>query len=284
MSDLTYDGYRMIFYIGLGLTILFLLVTVALFFVFRVPEIIGDLTGRTANKAIKEIRGNSEATGVSSGVSSSKKSKNKKSKNKATAAKQQKAPVMTGPETSVLGDVQGSETAVLMDGAPSSGQETAVLADVPAPQSGQETSVLGDVPPAAPAVVPAVTPAAPKQKPAEQPKAAVPPMPQPKKAEPVKAQPVPAEAKKAVEPKKSAAKAEKKKNSSTNGGSEKMYMPMNGNNGFMNSEETSELLDMAMPTQVEFYGPNDNGGSVPPYRVFVIEYDMTLAESTEIIP
>lgn len=277
MSDLTYDGYRMIFYIGLGLTILFLLVTVALFFVFRVPEIIGDLTGRTADKAIKEIRGNSEANGVSSGVSSSKKSKNKKSKNKATAVKQQKAPVMTGPETSVLGDVQGSETAVLMDDMPSAGQETAVLADVP-------PAAAPTAAPVAPAVVPAVAPAAPKQKPAEQPKAAVPPMPQPKKAEPVMAKPAAAEAKKAVEPKKPAAKAEKKKNSSVNGGSEKMYMPMNGNNGFINSEETSELLDIAAPTQVEFYGPGDNGGSIPPYRVFVIEYDMTLAESTEIIP
>lgn len=253
--NLTYDGYRMVFYIGLGLTILFLLVTVALFFVFKVPEIIGDLTGRTADKAIKEIRGNSVKTGVSSGTSSSKKGSKKKSK--APAPKKQSAPVQPAPETSVLGDVQGNETAVLADAPQSVGQETAVLGSLPADQASQETAVLSNAPVAA----------------AQAPK--VPQTPQ---------KPVQKAAAPVIEKKKKTEKAAKSNKDSVNGGANKMYMPINGNNSFVNDAETSELLDMAAPSQVEFYGPNDNPGNLPPYRVFVIEYDMTFAESTEIIP
>lgn len=61
--NLTYDQFRLIFLVGAGLAILFLLVTVILFFALRIPSVIGDLSGATARKAIENIRNQNESTG-----------------------------------------------------------------------------------------------------------------------------------------------------------------------------------------------------------------------------
>ena len=53
---MTYEMYRMIFQIAGGLSIGLLVVSVILFFVLKIPRVIGDLSGRTARKAIEDIR------------------------------------------------------------------------------------------------------------------------------------------------------------------------------------------------------------------------------------
>mgnify|MGYP003370016669 CR=1 FL=1 len=60
---MTYEMYRYIFIIGLILCIVMLAVSVILFFVLHVPQIIGDLSGSTARKAIQNIREKNEAGG-----------------------------------------------------------------------------------------------------------------------------------------------------------------------------------------------------------------------------
>lgn len=63
MLNLTYDQYQLIFYIGAALCGVMLLLSVLLFFVYRIPKVIGDLTGSTARKAIENIRAQNESTG-----------------------------------------------------------------------------------------------------------------------------------------------------------------------------------------------------------------------------
>ena len=48
--------YKICFYGGLALAIIFLIVSVVLFFVLKIPKVINDLTGRTAKKQIDEIK------------------------------------------------------------------------------------------------------------------------------------------------------------------------------------------------------------------------------------
>lgn len=60
---MTYETYRYIFIIGLILCIVMLVVSVVLFFVLHVPQLIGDLSGSTARKAISNIREKNEAGG-----------------------------------------------------------------------------------------------------------------------------------------------------------------------------------------------------------------------------
>ncbi len=63
MPKLTYEQYQMIFYIGAALCGVMLLISILLFFVYRIPKVIGDLTGSTAKKAIRDIRAQNESTG-----------------------------------------------------------------------------------------------------------------------------------------------------------------------------------------------------------------------------
>ncbi len=48
--------YRVLFYGGLALAIMFLIVTVVLFFVLKIPKVFGDLTGHTQRKSIEAIQ------------------------------------------------------------------------------------------------------------------------------------------------------------------------------------------------------------------------------------
>ena len=60
---MTYDVYRYIF-IGAAVACgVFLLTSILLFFTLRIPKVIGDLTGRTARKAIENIRMQNELSG-----------------------------------------------------------------------------------------------------------------------------------------------------------------------------------------------------------------------------
>ena len=138
----SYDQYHSIFIIGLIMAGVFLVVSAILFFVLRIPAVIGYLSGSTAKKAIEEIK---------SGKAPQKSKLAKaKEKNKSHVTEQMpKAPTSKMPGkattaslsqerpsqgTKVLGEAQ-SETIPLE--AAAMGQETAVLTD-----AGQQTSVL----------------------------------------------------------------------------------------------------------------------------------------------
>lgn len=60
---MTYEMYR---YLSLGAAIacaIMVVVSVVLFFTLQIPKVIGDLTGRTARKAIEDIRKQNEQSG-----------------------------------------------------------------------------------------------------------------------------------------------------------------------------------------------------------------------------
>ena len=61
---MTYDTYNLIFIIGAILAGVMLVTALVLFFVLKIPRVIGDLSGSTARKAIADIRSQNTATGV----------------------------------------------------------------------------------------------------------------------------------------------------------------------------------------------------------------------------
>jgi len=67
---MTYETYRYIFLGALIACGVFFAIAVALFFALKIPKVISDLTGRTARKAIENIRMNNEQTGDKSYQSS----------------------------------------------------------------------------------------------------------------------------------------------------------------------------------------------------------------------
>lgn len=60
---MTYDIYRLIFIVGAIACAVMFVVSVILFITLKIPNVIGDLTGRNAKKAIENIRKQNEASG-----------------------------------------------------------------------------------------------------------------------------------------------------------------------------------------------------------------------------
>lgn len=60
---MTYETYRYIFLGSLLACGVFFVITIVLFFVLQIPRVISDLTGRTAKKAIANIRMQNELSG-----------------------------------------------------------------------------------------------------------------------------------------------------------------------------------------------------------------------------
>ena len=60
---MTYEIYRYIFFGGAILSGIMIIVTVLVFFVLKIPTVIGDLTGANARKAIENIRNQNENSG-----------------------------------------------------------------------------------------------------------------------------------------------------------------------------------------------------------------------------
>ena len=137
----------------------FFLLAVAMFFLFNIPKVVGEVTGSTARKAIEEIREQNEKTGnkayrpsavnaergkVTEKITPSGKLEHKGKSTRlgmgtAKLSKKDSAPVAEMPanipggnETTVL-DAAGSETTVLA----AAGNETTVLGTV-----ANETTVL----------------------------------------------------------------------------------------------------------------------------------------------
>lgn len=57
---MTYEQYRQLFMIAAILGVILFFISLILFFVFKIPNVIGDLSGATARKAINSIREKNE--------------------------------------------------------------------------------------------------------------------------------------------------------------------------------------------------------------------------------
>ena len=174
---MTYEIYRYVFLGAAAASLIMLAVSIALFFVFKIPKVIGDLTGRTARKAIEDIRRQNEESGDKTYKSSAVNLQRGKLTDKITKSgrlqKREDSPfgtgviteqlsgnhaamptnettVLTANETTVL--YESNETTVL------SANETTVLS-----AESMETTVLSqDTYVSAPAVAPVAQPVVPQ--------------------------------------------------------------------------------------------------------------------------
>ena len=116
---MTYNMYRYIFIGGLVLALLMLAAAIFIFFFLKIKNVIGDLTGSNARKAIENIRNQS----VSTPANHKKKIDPAKQTPSARLAAESVATTKISPqdrydsmdaaETTTLNDVQSSETTVL---------------------------------------------------------------------------------------------------------------------------------------------------------------------------
>ena len=127
---MSYDTYRLIF-IGAAIACgVMFLVSVTLFFVFKIPNIIGNLTGRNAKKAIEDIKRQNESYAYSDKT-------NALNGKKKITEKISTARLDNIGETTVLGNNGEDETTVLGN---SGEDETTVLGN----NGTDETAVLGN--------------------------------------------------------------------------------------------------------------------------------------------
>ncbi len=116
---MSYEIYRYIFIGGLVLSGVFLLATIAIFFLLNIKNVIGDLTGSNAKRGIENIRNQGVKT-----------SKNKKAENKHN--EQRQSITTSTVETSKISpqdrfdSLEASETAILKATEPEI-SETSVL-------------------------------------------------------------------------------------------------------------------------------------------------------------
>lgn len=121
---------------------IFFVAAVVIFFVLGIPAVIGDLSGRTARRAIEDIRNRNESTGEKAYKSSAANINRGKLTQKISTMKLDAA----GGETTVLEAEANNETTVLKTEA---GNETTVLKSevnsettVLEPRADNETTVL----------------------------------------------------------------------------------------------------------------------------------------------
>lgn len=129
---MTYEMYRYVFLGGAALAAVMLLVSVILFFALKIPKVISDLSGRTARRAIDDIRRQNEQSGDKSYKSSVVNAQRGKLTDKISKSgrliKREANPFSTGVVTEKIStqrlpaDAPAEETSVL-----SQGNETAVL-------------------------------------------------------------------------------------------------------------------------------------------------------------
>lgn len=105
---MTYEIYRNIYIIGGILAGVLMAGAVVLFFVFRIPKIIGDLTGRNARKAISGIRMKNSTASLNKQGNTADMKKQKQNVITETLERE----IRTGEETEVLSQ-SGEETMVL---------------------------------------------------------------------------------------------------------------------------------------------------------------------------
>lgn len=141
---MTYEQYLLLFYICLALSIVSFLTAVFLFFKLRIINVIGDLSGSNAKKAIENIRQQNESSGNKTfNPSPVNKSRGKITDRISLSGKVQSKPhsssgISVGTEKIKI-EKNTEETTVLNQAL--SADETTVLGD---DSLGNETTVLGD--------------------------------------------------------------------------------------------------------------------------------------------
>lgn len=144
---MSYETLQNIYMVTGIASLVMAVLSVALFFLLGIPDVIGFLTGKTRRKGIDEIREQSASGGRQRTASAGKKAKGKKAANapvrSAPAAVPvqpvQTAPVYVAADTMYMN--QNNQTTVL----PGAGNQTTVL-----PGAENQTTVLSGVPVAAP--------------------------------------------------------------------------------------------------------------------------------------
>lgn len=148
---MTYEMYR---YLSLGAGIacaIMVVVSIVLFFTLQIPKVIGDLTGRTARKAIEDIRKQNEQTGNKVYRSSSVNLRRGKLTDKITPSgrleTKHTTPFGTGAitekiSTQGLSDVRVSEDTVMLDEASETTVLSAPSVEQKVPALCTETTVL----------------------------------------------------------------------------------------------------------------------------------------------
>lgn len=129
---MTYETYRYIFIGGAILTAVLFVVSVILFIVLKIPDVIGDLSGATARKAIENIRNQNESTGEKTYKSSYV----NRERGKLTDKISESGTLIKNPSGSIWGAMATEKIStqkLLHEGA----NETTVL------NAGNETTVLG---------------------------------------------------------------------------------------------------------------------------------------------
>lgn len=125
--------YEICFYGGLVLAILLLIVSVVLFIVLKIPKVIGDLTGRSAKKSIKEMK-----EGAATKESASKKEQAKYYNQSSGQIK-----VREGISTAKRKEKQDDTTDLLSPDQMPGMEETEVLGAEKNSYDPEETEVLG---------------------------------------------------------------------------------------------------------------------------------------------
>lgn len=132
--NLDYDAYQLIFLGGLILSGLFLVTTVILFFVLKIPRVIGDLSGANARKAIEEIRSQNEQ----SGEKTYKPSAVNRERGKITDKMTRSGKLIKTPSAGIGGHQTAKISTMELDTEMLPAEETTVLS-----QPASETTVLG---------------------------------------------------------------------------------------------------------------------------------------------
>lgn len=148
---MTYEMYR---YLSLGAAIacgIMVVVSLILFFTLEIPKVIGDLTGRTARKAIEDIRKQNEQSGDKVYRSSSVNLRRGKLTDKISPSGRIEARHTTPFGTGVITEKISTQKLVSTEGSAdttilSTGEETTILAQdpdtKPVPEICTETTVL----------------------------------------------------------------------------------------------------------------------------------------------
>lgn len=137
---MTYEMYR---YLSLGAAIacgVMVVVSVILFFTLQIPKVIGDLTGRTARKAIEDIRKQNEQSGDKVYRSSSVNLRRGKLTDKISPSGRIEARHTTPFGTGVITEKISTQQLSVTEDSP----DTTILAE------GNETTVLTQAPDVAP--------------------------------------------------------------------------------------------------------------------------------------
>lgn len=142
---MTYEIYRLIFFIALALCGVMAIVSVLLFFLLKIPRVVGDLTGRTARKAIENIRKQNEESGDKTYKSSAVNMQRGKLTDKISPSgrivPRAETPFGTGIITEQLADKPGAAETTVLSAAETTVLDAASETTVLSPEYG-ETSVL----------------------------------------------------------------------------------------------------------------------------------------------